>query len=166
MLFIGTDAVADNLREASRRARAKPARGGTPNALFGRLSLADAPGAMAGLADRLTVLLPWGTLLAAVARPESIALGRLHALCAPAAEVRLVFGHDPVRDAAAALPRQDDDALVALCGHYLASGFDVRARRLAASEVAAIGTTWAAKLSRSSATRVFVEIAGRAGELP
>ena len=75
-LVIGVDAVVENLRVQARKLAGKPARGGLPNALLGRLALADAPGALEGLADRLTVLLPWGALLAAVARPDAGGSGR------------------------------------------------------------------------------------------
>src|SRR5213079_1494518 len=95
---IGVDAAVEALRETSRKLAAKPARGGLPNALCGRLALAEAPG---GLADRLTVLLPWGELLAAVARPDVGALARLRGLCREGAELRVVFGHGPKVDAAA-----------------------------------------------------------------
>ncbi len=162
MLYIGADAVADNLREAARRARAKPARGGTPNGLFGRMALADAPGELGGLADRLTVLLPWGSLLAAVVLPEDDGLRRLRQICAPGAELRIVVGIDPIADAATRLPPLDDAALRALPARYAAAGFEVTAERISPETVAALGTTWAAKLARGRAARVFAAIAGHA----
>lgn len=85
--MVGIDANADNLRTASRRAGASEARGGLPNLLFGRLALERAPGALEGLADRLSVLLPWGSLLRAAAGGEPEGLRRLRGLCAPGAEL-------------------------------------------------------------------------------
>jgi trans-aconitate methyltransferase len=87
LLVVGIDANADNLRTASRRAGASEARGGLPNLLFGRLALERAPGALEGLADRLSVLLPWGSLLRAAAGGEPEGLRRLRGLCAPGAEL-------------------------------------------------------------------------------
>ena len=98
---IGVDASADGLREASRRALAKPARGGLSNLVFGRLSLAEAPATLAGLADELTVLLPWGSLLAAVARPGAGGLAALRALGKPGAGLRIVFGYGAGAEAGA-----------------------------------------------------------------
>jgi hypothetical protein len=54
--------------------------------------LEQAPGALATLADRLTVLLPLRSLLRAVARPDRGGLARLAALCRDGAEVCIVFG--------------------------------------------------------------------------
>jgi hypothetical protein len=90
-LVIGVDANVDALRESSRRFAVKPARGGLPNALLGRLALADAPGELVGLADSLTVLLPWGSLLRAVAVPDRDALRALRRICRTGAELRVVF---------------------------------------------------------------------------
>lgn len=85
--MVGIDANADNLRTASQRAGASEARGSLPNLLFGRLALERAPGALEGLADRLSVLLPWGSLLRAAAGGEPEGLRRLRGLCAPGAEL-------------------------------------------------------------------------------
>lgn len=169
---IGVDAAVEALRETSRKLAGKAARGGLPNALCGRLALADAPGELAGLADRLTVLLPWGGLLAAVARPDVAALAKLRDLCRDGAELRIVFGYGPGAgvDAAAvsdlALPALTDANLAALEAAYRASGFAVAARRLPLDEVRALPTTWAKRLAFSGRDRAFVELRGRATIAP
>jgi 16S rRNA (adenine(1408)-N(1))-methyltransferase len=48
-----------------------------PNLLFGRLALEGAPGGLEGLAGRLSVLLPWGSLLRAAAGADPEGLRRL-----------------------------------------------------------------------------------------
>ena len=164
-LVIGVDANADALRDASRRFAAKPARGGLPNALLARLALADAPGELAGLVDRLTVLLPWGSLLHAVARPEVAALVALRGLCKPGAEIRVLFGYGPAADGAAmrdlALPSLDDAAtLGALERAYRDAGFAATASRVTRGEVRELPTTWAKKLAYSGHERLFVELVG------
>jgi 16S rRNA (adenine(1408)-N(1))-methyltransferase len=166
-LVIGVDAVAENLRAQARRLAAKPARGGLPNALLGRLVLADAPGALEGLADRLTVVLPWGALLAAVARPEVDGLTALRAICRQGAAIRFVFGYgseaDGTRVKELALPAIDDDAgLAALSARYRATGFAVRARAVSVADIRALPTTWAKRLAFSGRPRPFVEVSGRA----
>jgi 16S rRNA (adenine(1408)-N(1))-methyltransferase len=174
-LVIGVDANAENLRLASQRAATKPARGGLPNALFGRLALEDAPGELIGIADELSVLLPWGTLLAAVARADLPALARLRGLCRPDARVHVVFGYGSA-DAAAvsslALPAPDLSGFgPALESRYRDAGFAVRARPLDLAAVRALPTTWAKKLAFSGKPRHFWELRGRcvgttAGGLP
>jgi len=167
---IGVDAAAAGLRETSRRLAAKPARGGLPNALCGRMALADAPGELAGLADRLTVLLPWGELLAAVARPDAGGLARLRGLCREGAELRVVFGHGPEAEAAAvrdlALPELTDANLAMLERRYREAGFEARARWMALEAVRALPTTWAKRLAFSGRARTFVEVRGRAMAAP
>lgn len=150
MLFIGVDAAAEPMRERSRKAG--------PNALFGLLPLAHAPGDLDGLASSLTVLLPWGSLLSCVARagPE---LRQLRGLCTQKATVHFVFGYgagDGVD-----LPPIDLPALEAA---YARAGFGVRARFIPKEDVRTLGTTWAGKLAFSGIQRRFVSIDG--GALP
>jgi 16S rRNA (adenine(1408)-N(1))-methyltransferase len=166
-LVIGVDASGDGLREISRRVAAKPARGGLPNALCGRLSLEGAPGELAGLADGLSVLLPWGSLLRGVALPEARALAALRALCKPGAEVRVLFGYGPGADAAMIraldLPPLDADAAASMLeARYREAGLAVIARRPSLEEVRALPTTWAKRLAFSARERAFIELRGKA----
>jgi 16S rRNA (adenine(1408)-N(1))-methyltransferase len=165
-LIIGVDAAVDNLRAASQRAAAKPSRGGLANALFGQLALEDAPGDLAGLADEVTVLLPWGSLLAAVARPDPDALGRLRALCKPGAALRVVFGYG-LADAGAltprALPPGDAPGFareIARC--YREMGFAITAAPITTPELRELPTTWAKKLAFSNRPRAFWQLRGQA----
>ncbi|HEY0301768.1 MAG TPA: 16S rRNA (adenine(1408)-N(1))-methyltransferase NpmA, partial [Rhizomicrobium sp.] len=80
---IGLDPVADAMADASRRAAAKPARGGLDNALFLQASLETMGGELGGLADRITVNYPWGSLLRAIALPDVGLLTQLAALAKP-----------------------------------------------------------------------------------
>jgi hypothetical protein len=162
---IGVDANADGLRETSRRLAAKPARGGLSNAWLARLALADAPGTLDSLADVLTVLLPWGSLLRAAAGHDEPALRALRALCKPGAKLRVLFGYGPQTDAAAIreleLPALDaPETLLAFERAYRTSGFIVAARWIDRDAVRSLPTTWAKRLAYSGHERRFVEIAG------
>lgn len=162
--MIGLDGNADGLRKVSRRSKARPA-----NALFGRLAIEDAPGELAGLADYVTVLLPWGSLLPAVALPDPESLLRLRALRAlsrPNAHIRVVFGYGTAADngaiAAFGLPRLDDpDVAPALARRYLEAGFAVAVRSMPRDEIRTLPTTWAKKLAFSGHDRRFIELTGR-----
>ena len=162
---IGVDANPSALREISRRLAAKPTRGGLPNAWLARLALADAPGTLATLADVLTVLLPWGSLLRAAAGCDESALRALRALCKPGAEVRVLFGYGrEIEDAAIrelGLPSlEEPEAILALQRAYRTAGFVVAARRVDRDEVRALPTTWAKRLAYSGHERRFVEVTG------
>lgn len=164
VLVIGVDASADGLRDVARRLAAKPARGGLGNAILGVLALAQAPGELAGLADVITVHLPWGSLLDAVARPEPAGLARLRGFARPGAQLRIVFGYGPADPAAVqGLPGlAEPGRLAALVGAYREAGFGVCARTLARERVGELGTTWAGKLAFSGGDRTFVELFGAA----
>jgi 16S rRNA (adenine(1408)-N(1))-methyltransferase len=139
-LFVGVDAIADNLRDASRRA--------LPNCLFGRLALEDAPGELAGLADRLTVLFPWGSLLRAVSAPDVAGISRLRAICRAGAEVRFLFELD-----------SDPQALER---RYLEAGLALGGTPVPVETARTLPTTWAKKLGFSGKNRAFWEFRGRA----
>jgi hypothetical protein len=148
----------------SRRAISKPAKGGLANVCFGRLSLADAPGELAGLADGLTILFPWGTLLGAVAAPVPAELAKLAALCRAGAELRCVFGYDGDRDPATEPLRlvalQDPSTPARIVEAYRDAGFHVSVDWLTRGELSALPTSWAKKLAHSHRSRRFLQIRG------
>jgi 16S rRNA (adenine(1408)-N(1))-methyltransferase len=88
------------MADASRRAAAKPARGGLENVLFIEASLENLGTAFDGLADRLTVNYPWGSLLRGIALPDSALLAKLAALARPGAELDVLVNMSPLRDGA------------------------------------------------------------------
>ena len=140
VLFIGVDAVADNLRRASRRSAG--------NLLFGRLPLAEAPGELSALADRLTVLFPWGSLLAAVSGRDPAGLAALRGLCRPGAEVRFLF--ELATDPAELLRR------------HAAAGLELAGRAVSVEEARALPTSWAKRLGYSGRRRTFWDFRGTA----
>jgi 16S rRNA (adenine(1408)-N(1))-methyltransferase len=167
-LYIGIDANADNLRDASRKAARKPSRGGLPNVILGRLPLEEAPGELLAIADSITVLFPWGSLLRAVALPQLDVVRRLSALARPNATIRVVFGCDPDLDGRAAWdfgprPLTDSARLEALCKTLGEAALTVRASVRSASDIRALPTTWAKKLGHSGKQRTFVELLGTVG---
>jgi hypothetical protein len=134
-----------------------------PNALFGVLSLETAPGELVELADKLTVLLPWGSLLRAVAQPDPRALGGLLAILRRGSgSFRFVFGYGAADARAAALPplggASSLDALAARYRDAVCETASVRA--VDAADVRALRTSWASKLAFSRHARSFVEVTG------
>ena len=73
-LVIGIDASAGAMAEASRRAARPARRGGLPNALFVVAAAEALPPELDGVADVVTIQLPWGSLLrGALALDEDVA---------------------------------------------------------------------------------------------
>lgn len=160
-LVIGLDSNAENLQEISHKASLKPSKGGLSNLILGQLSLEQSPGEVAGLADSISVILPWGSLLKAMALPEPELLHQLAQLGKPSSEIKIIFGYGLEADAAEikALGLPDID-VNALRKAYCAAGFDVRVREIPVEEIREIPSKWAKKLAFSGKNRTFVEIKG------
>ena len=162
-LFIGVDANAAGLRERSGGAwRAK-----LPNLFYVRAAVEELPPELADAADQVTVILPWGSLLAAVARPRAPLLGGIRGLCRPGAALTVVLSLDVVRDGAEVarlgLPRLDLGHLTATLGAgYADTGFALtRIIPLTAEGLARWPSTWAKRLAHGRA-RTTVQIEARA----
>src|SRR5262245_45800434 len=138
------------MRELSGRASREP----MPNLVFVRASIESLPAELTGIADLVTVVLPWGSLLSAVALPSVPALRNLRTVCQTGAKVTIVLGSDPARDQAElrrlglsslSVP---DLASRAAAG-YEDAGFRIeRVRAMPATEVASLPSTWARRLAR------------------
>ncbi|MEW6225548.1 MAG: class I SAM-dependent methyltransferase [Chloroflexota bacterium] len=145
-LVVGIDPVAAAMAEASRRAALPARRGGLPNALFVAAAAEALPAELAGIAGRVTITLPWGSLLrAALARDAAGAAG-IVGLLAAGGEVELLLapaardGLDPALD----VRRRLDDGLAA---DWAAFGLElVEARPASAADIEATRSTWARRL--------------------
>ena len=148
-LFVGIDANAAGLGPLSGRAQ----RERLANLVYVRAGVESLPPELAGIADRVTVILPWGSLLAGVARPSADVVLGIRALCRPRAALTIVLGVDADRDRAEArrlrLPSLDERHLQgALSAAYSAAGFDVTStRRVGPGELARWPSTWARRLA-------------------
>lgn len=157
--FIASDANADGLLETAWRAARKPARGGILNLLCVAEPLHVLARDLGRIADRVSVILPWGSLLSAVAAPEITSLRDIAALCVPGANVEIVFSYDCERDAHASGPsavldeRHLEENLKPLyretCLPILA------AARIPQRELAQYETTWAKRLAAGRAREVW-----------
>jgi len=161
---IAIDPVGENLAEASAKAAKKPERGGAPNAMFVVAAVESLPRDLAAVADELRVTLPWGSLMRGIILGDAAALAGIAGLLRPGATCRIVLNtrifDDPVpidaRDLPEVTPGYVEETLVT---RFAAAGLDITATRfLDAGEVAAIGTTWAKRLSHRRPPRsVLIE---------
>jgi hypothetical protein len=146
------------MRELSQRAL----RERVPNLLYVRAAVEQLPAELAGTADRLTVVLPWGSLLRAVALPDPAVLANVRSLCRPDARVTVLLGSDPVRDRAELLrvgTSLEPEALAGRLGEpYRVAGFRLRsARPVDGERLASWPTRWTTRLARGEGRR-FVEL--------
>jgi hypothetical protein len=120
------------------------------------------PSELDGLATAVTVLLPWGSLLRAVAAPDPAALAGLRAMCAPGGSLVVVLGYDAAADPASSLAPLSRERLGdELLPRYRDAGFDAAATPVSRDELRALGTTWASRLAFGR-ERPFFRVAGRA----
>ena len=162
-LFIGVDASAAGLRELSGRAH----RAHLPNLFYVRAGVEHLPAELEGVADHVAVVLPWGSLLAAVARPSPDVLARIRGLCRPGALLSVVLGVDPTRDRSE-ITRLQIPALTEthlhgpLTAAYAAAGFRVTSSvRRDATDLHRWPSTWARRLFHGG-PRGALEIEARA----
>ena len=135
-LAIGIDANAASMIESSRRAAKPERKGGRPNALFVVAAAEAPPPELAGLADELTITLPWGSLLDGVlGRDDRVAAG-VASLVAPGGRLRSIVSTAACdgRD----LPVLDDSLASAIARAWAGHGLTLEAFRPAsAAELAA-----------------------------
>lgn len=134
-LVIGVDASAPAMAEASRRA----ARRGVANALFLVADALSMPHELAGIADELTIILPWGSLLHAAAAADQ----RLYRLLSPGGQVRLLLSSSAA-DASTGLAEINPDGLVDR--HAFAGLIDVRIRAADLSDARRLRSSWGKRL--------------------
>jgi len=134
--MIGVDACRENLREMSRRA--------PPNALYLIANALALPSELDGLASRLAINFPWGSLLAGLLDLGSGLPRRLTALVREGAVVELRLNAGALAEAGYALDEGGRLVRRALS----TAGFAVSpAEPLGPAELRALPTTWAHRLA-------------------
>jgi len=145
--FIGVDAAADNLREASDRAHRQPARGGVGNLAFVAAAANDLPGDLAGIADEVTIVLPWGSLLQVVLLADAVFLAKVSAVLKPVGRLELLVSVAE-SDVGAGKIDFDEGKARALAAEYGRLGLKAEEVRLAdVADVERLGSSWGRRLA-------------------
>jgi len=133
------------------KAARKPSRGGIANLICIAEPLDVLAAELGCVADRLSVIFPWGSLLRAIAAPETGALVQIASLCLSGATIEIVFSYDPQRDSRAGLSMvQVDERHISLTLpkiYQQASLHITSIERLPQRELINLGTTWATRLA-------------------
>ena len=142
-LVLGVDASAAAMAESSRRA----ARRGPTNALFlaaGAEALGDT--VLAGRADLVTVMFPWGSLLRGVLGLDEAALAGIAALVAAGGRVEVLASVIP-SDGVDGIATLDAAGEPEILKAWARAGLDLVSMRPATSaEIAGSGSSWARRL--------------------
>jgi 16S rRNA (adenine(1408)-N(1))-methyltransferase len=143
-LFIASDANPDALLETAWKAGRKSSRGGVSNLLCVAEPLDVLAPALGVIADRVSVILPWGSLLETVAIPRQESLRNLAMLCLPHATIEIVLSYDE-RNA----ERLDEQHVVkTLPRLYQQAGLRITGvEKLRNDDLRKYETTWARRLA-------------------
>ena len=145
-LAIGLDADAASMAESSRRAARSPRRGGLPNALFVVAAAEDLPTELAGLATRVTIRMPWGSLLRGCLGGDPIVAAGIAGLLAPGGSLELVLA-PATRDGIDRLALTPDGVRAAVAQAFGPLGLRVvRCRPASTDELRATRSSWARRL--------------------
>jgi 16S rRNA (adenine(1408)-N(1))-methyltransferase len=145
-LVIGVDTDASAMREASRRAASRPARGGLSNAVFLAGTLKDLAALLPDTADQVRVTLPWGSLLRESVAPDPRFVAYLRTVLRPGGAFQLIVSLLE-RDLEAGQRPFDTGAMDELAAAYAALGFvDAHARPVTIDDVRSVDSSWAKRL--------------------
>jgi 16S rRNA (adenine(1408)-N(1))-methyltransferase len=145
-LVIGMDAVASSMAEASRRAARAAAKGGLRNALFVVASAEAPPSELRAIADRVTVLFPWGSLLRGCLGVDAAVAAGIAGLLAAGGDLDLLLA-PAARDGLAGVPAEPVDIGTAAAAAFGPHGLSlVEARVATDAEIRASRSTWARRL--------------------
>jgi 16S rRNA (adenine(1408)-N(1))-methyltransferase len=161
---IALDPVRENMREWSAKAARKHEKGGLTNVIFAVASIEQPPEELRAIADEIFVTLPWGSLMRGLILGDDTVLAAIASFARHGARLRIVLNtrifDDPIPLDAQDLPEVTPDYVRdTLTEPYARHGIRIEnARWMDADEVAAIGTTWAKRLSHRSPPRsVLIE---------
>jgi 16S rRNA (adenine(1408)-N(1))-methyltransferase len=145
-LVVGVDASAAAMAEASRRAGRRAGRGGLPNAQFVVAAAEALPPELDGLADRVTVHFPWGSLLRGLLAADPAVMAGLVRVMRPGATLSVLVSVTG-RDHGAGSGPVGETTLAALATPYGRHGLTVTGVRPATpADVAAARSTWGRRL--------------------
>ena len=134
------------MAESSRRA----SRGGPANALFVVAAAESVPADLRDLADELTILFPWGSLLRGVVGRDALVAEGLASLVAADGRIELLLA--PIeRDGLDGVPTSADGLVAGAAGAFRRHGFEIdRLEAPGPAEIRATGSTWARRLDRDA----------------
>ncbi len=151
---IGIDACRENLRAASRDA--------PPNALFIIANALALPGELRGVATRITINFPWGSLLRGLLGGDPALLGGLAALARPGATLEIRLNGGALAEAEYAL----DAGMTRIQQAIRAWGFALQQSvPIDADALRVYPTTWAKRLAYGRDPRAWYLAASGPGEM-
>jgi 16S rRNA (adenine(1408)-N(1))-methyltransferase len=168
-LVVGLDAGPDAMRRTAARAASKPAKGGTPNALFVWAAVEQLPAELSDVTE-VHSLMPWGSLLRAFVTPDEEILRSVAARCRPGAPFLVTLNlhawRPPVAEVGVTAEPTPESAVTTLAPAYARAGWMLEsADYLDGSELAALGTSWTKRLGSSRESLAVLALRGHISAL-
>ena len=160
-MYVAVDPDPETLADYAYRASRKPARGGVDNVAFVVAAVEALPPDLEGLATRVRVNFPWGSLLRGLLEPQTQVIHAIAALVRPGAEIEIVMSYHPQHDtnafAGSPLPPLDDrylrETLLPALKSMRVEVMDYR--RMTQDEALAIPSTWGRRLLHARPRDVY-----------
>ncbi len=162
LLCIAVDADLQSLCEYSRKSERKPERGGVPNAIYVVAAIESLPEELFDLADKITVHLPWGSLLSGIVHTEPDILSNLCAISKPGAELELLLSYSRKYEAHEMRRRALPDLTMQLIEKKITPGLmkvGIRVtdcRVLTNEDLKKIPLTWGKRLAHGREREIFL----------
>ncbi|OGC78210.1 hypothetical protein A2619_02605 [candidate division WWE3 bacterium RIFOXYD1_FULL_39_9] len=158
ILYIGIDPSEKQLEIYAKRTARKRLK----NALFVLGSAEILPNELTGKADKLNIILPWGSLLQLVAKPTQDELKKIKGLLKPHSELIIVFGYSPELEPSEAkrldLPEITERYIKAdVLPEFIKCGFEItKLEKLQSHQLEEFDSTWSKKIRLTSSRPLFI----------
>ncbi len=162
IFYIGIDPVAENMFEYASKSALKPSKGGVSNAVFIVAAVEDLPEELNNIADKIHVMLPWGSLLEGIIKGNLHVLENLAKIAKQQAEFEFCFTYDVLREANEIVKRELPIITLDYLKDYLAKKYSVcgftlkEVNLMTEKELRTYPTTWAKRLGFGRTREVFV----------
>ncbi len=158
--FIGMDPCAAGMHENAARAAKRGKKEGLDNLLFVIAPIEALPGGLAGIADIVTVILPWRSLRDGIVKADPLILGNLRKLGKPGSALEALVGYDerlePHEMEKRALPALSQAYFHVLASAYGKAGIEIRSvEAVGNGALKLLESDWAKKLAYGSARTMY-----------
>jgi 16S rRNA (adenine(1408)-N(1))-methyltransferase len=166
-LVVGLDAGPDAMRRTAARAAAKPAKGGSANAVYLWASVEQLPVELTDVTE-VHSLMPWGSLLRALVTPDEPVLRAVAAICRPGAPFLITLNlhawRPPVPEVGTTTEPSASSAGDLLAAAYARAGWTLEsASYLDDAQLAELGTSWTKRLGSSREALAVLALRGHIG---
>ena len=160
-LAIGIDPAGDNMIEYSVKSLKKPSKGGLHNVLYCVAAIESIPEEFSNIGDKITVNLPWGSLLEGIVKGEETVLNEIFKMAKNNCSFRATFSYTQLhelgeierRELPELSPSYIENTLIS---HYNKAGIHItEVKQFSNEDLKRVNTLWAKKLMVSKKRDIY-----------